>query len=291
MLISNSYYKGFLDGSIYTGSGKEVCLPGLNCYSCPGALGACPIGAMQAVVSSRSFQLSYYITGYLTMLGAGLGRFVCGWLCPFGFAQDLLFRVPVIKRYVPSRPDKFLRVIKYGILIVFVLLLPMFVLDFVGQGQPWFCKWICPSGTLMAGWPLSILNDGIRETIGFLFFWKTAILIGLLILSMFVYRPFCKYLCPLGAIYGMFNPISFYRFRLNESLCTNCNACLQVCKMNVNVKKHPNSPECIRCGDCLNVCKTKALEKVRYEFWPQDGILKVKSKKTVKCLGHQSEVE
>jgi len=259
--ITNGYYKGFAEGRIYTGSLKTVCLPGLNCYSCPGALGSCPIGSLQAVLASRNFSFSFYLTGFFMLIGAVLGRFVCGWLCPFGLIQDLLHKIPFGRKIKSVPGDKYLRILKYGILLLFVILLPMFVLDIAGQGEPWFCKWICPSGTLFAGWPLSILNSGIRQTVGFLFAWKSMVLIGLIVLSIFVYRPFCKYLCPLGAIYGIFNPISFYKINIKKDKCTNCSACQNACKMNIDVRENPNSAECIRCGDCVKACDYQAITK------------------------------
>ncbi|MDD3167906.1 MAG: 4Fe-4S binding protein, partial [Eubacteriales bacterium] len=180
--VTNGYLKGFENGSIYTGSLKSYCVPGLNCYSCPGALGSCPIGSLQAVLAARNFSFSYYMVGFFLMIGALLGRFACGWLCPFGLVQDLLYKIPVVKKITVIKGDRFLRLLKYGILLIFVILLPMFVLDIAGQGEPWFCKWICPSGTLLAGWPLVLLNEGIRQATGFLFAWKNLILVGLLVL-------------------------------------------------------------------------------------------------------------
>lgn len=264
--VTNGYVKGFSDGSIYTGSLKSACVPGLNCYSCPGALGSCPIGSLQAVIASRNYGFSYYLAGFFLMVGALLGRFACGWLCPFGLFQDLLHKIPAGKKIKAVRGDRYLRYIKYVILLGFVILLPMFVVDLVGQGDPWFCKWICPSGTLMAGWPLVLLNGGIRQTVGFLFAWKSLILIVLILLSVYIYRPFCKYLCPLGAIYGFFNPIALYRFRVDKKKCTNCKDCQRACKMNISVNERPNSAECIRCGDCISACKPKALSKISYNM-------------------------
>lgn len=260
--ITNGYWKGFGDGKIYTGSSKSVCLPGLNCYSCLGALGSCPIGALQSVIASRNYSISYYLIGFFMMVGAVLGRFVCGWLCPFGLVQDLLHKIPIGRKITMIRGEKYLRFLKYIILLVFVILLPMFVLDIVGQGEPWFCKWICPSGTLFAGWPLVLLNSGIRQTVGFLFAWKNLILVILILLSIMIYRPFCKFLCPLGAVYGFFNPIALYQYRIDTKRCTNCLACQRACKMNIHVNKNPNSMECIRCGNCLTACKVNAISRV-----------------------------
>jgi len=262
--VTNGYVKGFAEGSIYRGSLKSFCVPGLSCYSCPGALGSCPIGAVQAVIASRNFSFSYYMAGFFLAVGAILGRVVCGWLCPFGLVQDLLHKIPLGRKIIAVRGDRYLRFLKYGILLVFVILLPMFVLDIVGQGEPWFCKWICPSGTLMAGWPLALLNTGIRQTLGFLFAWKNIILIAVIVLSVIIYRPFCKYLCPLGAIYGLFNPIALYRFKVDTKKCTSCGDCQRACRMNICVNKNPNSTECIRCGECITACKIHALSKVSF---------------------------
>lgn len=232
---TNSYVTGFVTGKIYQGSLKTVCVPGLNCYSCPGALGACPIGALQAVLSDRRFQFSCYIFGYITLVGALCGRFVCGWLCPFGLVQELLHKIPFPKKIHAFRADKPLRYLKYIILLVFVVLLPLFAVDIIGQGEPWFCKWICPAGTLQAGIPLVLLNQGLRASIGFLYTWKLAILAAIVLLSLLIYRPFCKYLCPLGAMYALFNPVSLFRVK-GDAACTDCK---MGCK--------PNDRECIRC--------------------------------------------
>ncbi len=275
--VTNGYVKGFTNGSIYTGSLKSFCVPGLNCYSCPGALGSCPIGAVQAVIATRNFNFSYYLAGFFLMVGALLGRFVCGWLCPFGLVQDLLHKIPWGKKITEVRGDRYLRLLKYAILLVFVILLPMFVLDIVGQGEPWFCKWICPSGTLLAGWPLVALNSGIRQAAGFLFAWKNLILFALIILSVLVYRPFCKYLCPLGAIYGLFNPIALYRLQVDPEKCTDCGDCQKACRMNISVNVNPNSPECIRCGDCVRACGFHAISKVSYQKQEGNGILNCKN--------------
>ena len=157
--LTNGYWLGFLTGRIYRGPGKAACVPGLNCYSCPGALGSCPIGALQAVLGSRDYKVSFYVTGFLLLVGSVFGRFVCGWLCPFGLIQDLLYRIPFFRKRKNLPGHKGLVWLKYGILALFVILLPSVVVDLVGQGSPWFCKYICPSGTLMAGLPLLASND------------------------------------------------------------------------------------------------------------------------------------
>lgn len=257
--LTNGYLLGFIKGKIYTGPSKALCVPGLNCYSCPGALGSCPIGSLQAVLGSRSYHISFYVIGFLMLIGSFFGRFVCGWLCPFGLVQDLLHKIPFPGKRKNLPGHRVLVWLKYIILIVFVILLPIFATDFLGLGRPWFCQYICPSGTLAAGLPLVITNEPLRAAIGFLFTWKVSILIITIIGSMFVYRPFCKYICPLGAIYGLFNGISLYRMEVDESKCIHCKKCQKTCKMDIPVWEKPNSSECIRCRDCIHTCPTGAI--------------------------------
>lgn len=259
-LITNINLKGFILGKIFRGNSKYVCVPGLNCYSCPGAIGSCPIGALQAVIGSFKHKFSFYVIGLMSFFGVMLGRFICGWLCPFGFIQDLLYEIKGRKLRVNRRLDKGLRYLKYVILLLFVILLPIFLVDEFGMSLPYFCKWICPAGTLEGGIPLVIKNQSLRDSLGFLFGWKMFLLITTIVLSILIYRPFCKYICPLGAFYGLFNKISFYQYSVDKSKCTNCKACARKCNMGVEIYKTPASAECIRCGDCAKVCKTKAIK-------------------------------
>ena len=258
--ITNSYLPGFLRGKIYQGKLKSICLPGLNCYSCPGALGSCPVGALQSSLSARGSKISLYVSGFLIFVGAVAGRYVCGWLCPFGLLQDLLNKIPFPKKLSTFKGDRLLRKLKYVILIVFVILLPMTVADMTGLGDPWFCKYICPAGTLEGGVPLVLLNSALREAVGFLYTWKLLILAVTVILSVIIYRPFCKYICPLGAIYSFFNKVSFFKITLDKEKCVGCNKCERACRMNVNPCKNPDSAECIRCRECISVCPTGALK-------------------------------
>ena len=257
--LTNGYAAGFLEKKIYTGKLKSLCVPGLNCYSCPGALAGCPIGSLQAVLSSSSFTVSCYVLGFLMMFGTLLGRFICGWLCPFGLVQDLLHKIPFLGKKKNLPGHRFLRYGKYLVLGVFVILLPMTVVGVTGMGDPWFCKYICPSGTLFGGLPLLASNPTLRAAAGWLFSWKTLLLVAIVLLSIRYYRPFCKYLCPLGALYGLFNPVSLYRLRVDQSECVHCGKCQQVCGMDIPVWEKPNSIECIRCGSCKASCPTGAI--------------------------------
>lgn len=265
--ISNGYVSGFAHGRIFEGVTKYVCVPGLNCYSCPGALGACPIGSLQATLTSRQFNIALYVLGMLTVFGTLMGRMICGFLCPFGLVQELLFRIPFVKKLRSLPGERGLRFLRFFFLAVFVILLPMTVADAVGVGEPWFCKYICPAGTLEGGIPLVLLNEGLRRAVGFLYTWKLLILAVVLLLSVILFRPFCRYICPLGALYGLFHKVSFCRFKVDEAKCTKCGACQMVCGLDIPVWQKPNSIDCIRCGECKKVCPTGAITNM-FELKP-----------------------
>ncbi|WP_051211671.1 4Fe-4S binding protein [Butyrivibrio fibrisolvens] len=258
-LISNSYIPGFLKGTIYEGPLKKFCVPGMNCYSCPGALGACPIGAMQSVFDARRRKFAFYVVGFLATIGLLVGRFICGWLCLFGLIEELLYKIPTPKIKIPEQIDKPLRYLKYIVLLVLVFGLPFFYRSSYGAGDPFFCKYVCPVGTLEGGIPLVLLDEGMRAAAGALFRWKFALLIICILSSIFIYRPFCKYICPLGAFYALFQKVSILRMHFDENKCISCGACSRQCKMNVDPVKNPNSCECIRCGDCVKACPKGAL--------------------------------
>lgn len=265
-LAVNAYIPTLIKGKIYQGKIKGICVPVLNCYSCPSALGACPIGSIQNFMASLKFnlslpqyQLGLYVLGSLGVVGSLLGRIPCGWLCPFGFIQDVLHKIPSPKLSIP----KFLKWTKYIVLAVMVVALPLLLLDEYGMGKTWFCAWICPAGTLEAGIPLVSLNPGLRSQIGFMFSWKVGVLIFFLAWMIFSERPFCRTACPLGAILGLFNKGSLFRLVVDEARCKTCGACSKNCPVRINVHESPNSPECIRCLKCVESCPRDA---VGYDF-------------------------
>lgn len=292
-MLTNSFMVGWFKGTIYQGKLKYLCVPGMNCYSCPGAWGACPIGSLQAIfndfdaakswvdpktgtyVKVPKYWFAFYVIGLMMLIGAVCGRFVCGLLCPFGWVQDLIYKIPVKKLRLPrdemriansKHPkavrfflglDKYLRYAKYAFLIVMVIFLPLLV-----KADPWFCKYVCPSGMLLGGIPLMSMNKSLADAAGSLTLLKLCILASLVVISIFLYRPFCRYICPLGAIYSFFNKVSLYRYGIDDASCNRakgCAACAHACPMGVDPVRDPNSLECIRCGTCAASCPKKAI--------------------------------
>ncbi len=257
-IVTNGYLYGFLNGKIYRGNLKYVCVPGLNCYSCPGAAASCPIGALQALLNQRGFQIPFGVLGFLFLFGSLMGRFVCGWLCPFGLVQDLLHKIPVFRKIKRLPFHHVLKYGKYAVLILFVGVGSVFL--FGGFAKvPAFCKYICPSGTVFGALPLLAVNESLRSQIGGLFFWKASLMIFILFLSVKCYRPFCQYLCPLGAVYGLFNRFSLVQIHWEKDICISCGACERACPVALSKMEISCSSECIRCGRCVEACPVKCL--------------------------------
>ena len=198
-IASNPFILNFFQGKIHKGNSKIVCVPGLNCYSCPAAAASCPIGSLQAVIGSSKFHFAYYIVGFLILIGVLLGRVVCGFLCPFGWFQELLHKIPT-KKFSTKRLH-LLTYLKYVILVLFVIVLPMTVVNEVGLGDPFFCKYICPAGILEGGIPLSIADAGIRAILGELFTWKSCILLGIVVLSRVLLSSVLQMDLPTAALF------------------------------------------------------------------------------------------
>jgi len=255
-VITNSYVQGlFLGQLIYRGPLKFFCVPSFNCYSCPLAIFACPIGAMQAVAAGFAYRFAFYVFGLLAVLGAIVGRMACGWICPFGLLQEYLYKIPSPKFGIP----KFLSYLKYVFLVVMVILMPAFLVNEFGLGEPYFCKFVCPAGTLEGGIPLPLLDPQIRGQLGMLYGLKISILVFFLGWMIVSHRAFCRTTCPLGAIYSLFNRFSFYSMSWNETTCIKCDMCHKGCPMDLKVYETPNAANCIRCLKCRDECPTGSI--------------------------------
>lgn len=254
-LLYNCNIRGFGSGSIYTGNTKYMCVPGLNCYSCPGAVGACPLGALQNALASSNTRAPFYVFGIIILFGLLLGRTICGFLCPIGLGQELLYKIrtPKLKK---SKVTRVLSYFKYVILAVLVAVIPLM---YAGKlPVPAFCKYICPAGTFEGaiGLLANPLNGDLYTMLGSLFTWKFGVLIALCVASVFIYRVFCRFLCPLGAIYGFFSRVAMLGVKLDKNKCTDCGLCLSKCKMDI---KRVGDHECIQCGECIDICPAHAI--------------------------------
>lgn len=262
-LGTNAYLLFPFGGSvIYQGPLKAVCHPGLNCYSCPGALLSCPVGAVQNFIASLRFtmpgtwpHLGTLVVGYLGFIGTLVGRLPCGWICPFGFIQDLLYKLPT-RKFSLWRP---LRWVKYLVLAFLVVILPFWLVDNSGLGQAWFCKLICPAGTLEGALPLIFLKPTLWSNVGFFFWNKLTILILIIILAVLISRFFCRVLCPLGAFYSLFTRMTLVQLEFIEGNCVQCGSCERKCPTGVKPFQEFDSRECIMCLKCLDACQFQAL--------------------------------
>ncbi len=254
-LLFNANIKGFANGRIYKGSLKNICTPGLNCYSCPGAVGACPLGSLQNALSTSGKTAPYYVVGIILLYAILFGRWICGFLCPFGLIQDLVHKIktPKVKK---SRLTRAFSYAKYVILAFFVIMVPLL---YNGIAMPGFCKYICPAGTLegAVGLLSNPENASLMDMLGGLFTWKFLLLVAFLVSCIFIYRFFCRFICPLGALYGLFNRFALVGVKVDREACTDCGLCVGKCKLDI---RHVGDHECIQCGECMDVCPTGAIQ-------------------------------
>ncbi|MCK4575811.1 4Fe-4S binding protein [candidate division WOR-3 bacterium] len=250
----NSYFYALVKKGIYQGNLKGIPFPVLNCYACPFARFACPIGSLQHYSAIRA--IPYYLIGIFGVTGFSVGRAPCGWLCPFGFIQDLLYKIRTFKITIP----RFFSYFKFAILVIVVILLPYFT------GESWFSK-VCPVGLLEGGIPIIAWNPqtgglvGLRRLLGWLYFTKLGILSIIIGLSVISKRPFCRIFCPLGAILALFNKVSLLQVNLKKGdyICEDCNMCRDVCPMDIKIYENLTDVDCIRCGRCVHICPENAL--------------------------------
>ena len=221
------------------------------------------ISSLQTAVTSTQLLMQHGNSTYLEVLTAQQTLLTAQLTQVSNRFQELLHKIPTKK--LSTKRLKPLTYLKYAVLLVMVFLLPAFLVNDVGMGDPFFCKYLCPQGVLEGAIPLSVANSGIRAALGTLFTWKLGILIAVIVLSVLFYRPFCKWLCPLGAFYALLNKVSLFQMKVDKNKCVSCGKCAKACKMDVDVTKTPNHTECIRCGMCVRACPTNAV-RFRYGF-------------------------
>ena len=257
--LANGNLPGWLTGKLYRGPLKTACVPGLNCYSCPGALGACPVGSWQSAMSGVYPKFPLYVLGLLLLFALAFGRMICGWLCPFGLVQDLLHRVPVPKLGKRS----WMRPLTRFRWVMLILAGAGAYLAFLvaGTGKPLFCAYVCPAGMLEGAIPLMALRPELFQAAGTLTVWKGALLAVFLLAMTAVYRPFCRFACPLGLWYGFWNRLALFGVAVDESACVHCGRCAAVCPMDAEIA---GDAHCISCGRCVAACPTSAISFRRF---------------------------
>jgi ferredoxin-type protein NapH len=264
-ILANSYVAAFYTRAVNANPLKGVCVPVLNCYACPTALFACPIGTLQHFAAIHTFP--YYPLAFMVLIGLLIGRMACGWACPFGLLQDLMYKIKSPKYKAPS----WLKHLKFPVLFIFVFALPYLT------GDLWFSK-LCPAGTLTAGIPWVLWNP-VNPTTGMpvlpngpgmIFYLCLVILAGFLVWFVLTRRPFCKGFCPMGAIFSVFNRFSIFHLHVKEG-CDGCQTCKDNCPMDLDVSLDADSGDCIRCLECTKCGHVKLVtpfsheENVRWE--------------------------
>ncbi len=255
IFVINSYIPVFWTKMLYNGPLRNICVPVLNCHSCPTSFFACPIGMLQHFSAMQ--QIPYFILGFLGLVGLTFGRAACGWLCPFGLFQDLMFKIRSVKFRIP----RFFSYFKYVFLVGLVLVLP-----YITQTH-WFSR-LCPWGGIIAAIPWVTWNPENPYTemptvpddmVGFWFAVKLGIIALFLVLFVITKRPFCYTSCPLGAIFSFFNKYSLFKIEVDEE-CTQCDRCKEKCSMNMAAYENANNPNCVECLECI------ACENVKPKF-------------------------
>jgi len=241
---------------------RRFCLPIMNCEACTFAWLGCPVGMMSRSIAF--LQVPWLVIGGVLLVGAVMGRFLCGWVCPMGFLQDLLYKIRGPKFRLPAFTSWF----KYAFLLVTVVGVAYFVQDYENS-KLFFCRY-CPTSAIQVMGP-NLLGGGVA--LDSFFVLKVSVLALVVVLAIAHHRSFCKVMCPVGAMVALTNRFSLFSIRLKKDQCIECRKCDRSCPMDVPVSqsKEHGKPvnrklECIGCLSCEESCPTGAIETRRRRF-------------------------
>lgn len=176
------------------------------------------------------------------------GRFFCGYLCSFGAMGDLMhfvgLKLHIRQLRVSERTDSILKKIKYVIFLLILVFLWIPVNQIDSSLSPW-----------TAFGMIATLNFDMLFSVGSL------LLVLIMVGSLFIERFFCRYLCPLGAVFSLVSAGRLFKIRRKPSACVSCGRCHRECPVGIPVDrvKRVTSGECIDCMKCADVCPASCI--------------------------------
>ncbi|PLX79115.1 MAG: hypothetical protein C0615_02820 [Desulfuromonas sp.] len=228
----------------------------LQCSNCALSTFACPLILVQrgAVLASMgmfgmmSDKIVASVGSALAMLvlfGAVFGTWACGWLCPFGFIQDLLAKVPVKKIRMPEWSGH----LRIPLFILLVTLIPYWTRSL------FFCD-VCPPGAINRLWQQALgIPLFFKSPEGIMAVVSIGLLVAVIAAAIFIQRPFCSLLCPIGGLHGLFNKISGFFLNVESESCSACKQCQAACTQGINPVATPANSLCSRCLACTDSCE------------------------------------
>ncbi|MEM3703930.1 MAG: 4Fe-4S binding protein [Candidatus Bathyarchaeia archaeon] len=287
----------FFSGIIFNLNSLPILLPVLWTWGLPQNTVGDAFTALQLMFSGWSQQtltvFPWLAIASFLMVDVLIGKSLCGWVCPFGFIQDLIDLVKVKKMEISSDTHKSVTFMKYFILCVTLFISITFsAAKFFGVHEGYeramgifaYAPFtiVSPAETLFATLPKmvqsfsnAVVEKPVLEVLSGILdlppiFWaQLIILVGVLALAAYVPRGWCKYLCPHGAIMAILNRFSFVGLRRDPVKCVKgeCRECVKACPMRVRILELPwekfSDPECIYCLRCVDACPNKAI-KIKY---------------------------
>lgn len=231
----------------------------------------CPFGGIETlwrfVSSGGQFVPKTHQSNLVLLAGLMIGTLVaggafCGWVCPFGFVQDMLASLRRLLRLPEWHvPERFDRVLRYGRYVTLALIL----YQTISTVKLWFAAfdpyrmlfgldWIFEPN-LLNSWPAYLIT------------------LGVLLLTLFVERGFCRYACPLGAVISLTGKLSLFRIRRNAGGCKGCAVCDAPCPVKLNVASADIiSSNCIGCMACVEACPRKGTLEMQLKPAWIDGL-------------------